>query len=439
MSSLWNLTIESLSWIELQRLNEEAAIKKTVKQLRIDDKKLVDEARGLVYETVRRLNTIDFILDESLEPLSLGDLKLGMRSFLRLYTYLVHYSAGSFEKANELVEHALNLFPTREFRQVKNIPDIVPLIEVPFDEITDTQRLAYKYFHPSWYVDYLYNTFGEELTENLIKHVDYPKYLRLNTLKASSISLDRLFEEGYQLLSEPELSNTYRLLDDETVTKTQEYRGGSIIMQDKASILMGEIANPRPGDTVLDVCAAPGVKTSHLAQQMENNGRIVSVDFDKRRLRSWERLMNRLGVENAEPVLADASKPGSIPMIEADLVVVDPPCTGTGLFHRNPSGKWRLTSHSIDNMSRLQTRILLNSAKYLRDGGALVYSTCSVTVEENEGVIQSLLEKYPEFRLVESTPRLGDPGLREMSLAQRLYPYKHACNGFFIAKLVKDI
>ena len=437
--SLWNLSIESLSWIELHRLNEEAAIKKTVKQLNIDDKKLVDEARILVYETVRRLNAVDFILGASLEPLNLGDLKVGMRSFLRLYTYLIHYSDDSFEKANELVQHAMNLFPSREFKQVRNIPDIVPLMDIPLDEISDTQRLAYKYFHPSWYVDYLYNTFGERLTEKLITHVDYPSYLRLNTLKGSGASVNRLFEEGYQLVSELQLSNTYRLLDDEEITKTPEYMDGHFIIQDKASILMGEIASPRPGDTVLDVCAAPGVKTSHLAQQMENKGRIVSVDYDNRRLRGWERLMKRLGVMNAEPVLADASKPGSIPEIEADLVIVDPPCTGTGLLHRNPSSKWRLTPRSVDNMARLQTRILLNSAKRLRRGGVLVYSTCSITVEENEGVVKSLLEEDSGFKLVESNPQLGDPGFGEMGLAQRLYPHKHACNGFFIAKLVKDI
>ena len=438
MSHVWALVIESLSWIELRRLNEDAAIRKTVKQLRVDDKEHVDAARELVYETVRRQNAIDFLIEAALEPESLGELKIGLRSYLRLYTYLVHYSEGSLARANELVEHATQLFGKRDLNKIRHLPDIIPLMSIPYDEITDTQRLAYKYFHPTWYVSYLYDKFGENMTENLLKPVKYPNYIRVNTLKGNS-KINTLYDQGFQLASEPDLTNTYRLLDDKGVTKTESYRNGFFIRQDKASILVGEIADPKPGETVLDVCAAPGIKTSHLAQIMGNTGRIISVDYDERRLKSWEILMDRLGVENAESVLADASKPYSLPDIEADLVLVDPPCTGTGLLHKSPSSKWRLTPRSIDNMAGLQKKILWNSVDHLRDGGTLVYSTCSVTVEENEGVINSLLDRAPEFRLVESSPRIGDPGLNGVNEAQRLYPHKHACNGFFIAKLVKGI
>ena len=438
MSHVWALAIESLSWIELRRLNEDAAIRKTVKQLRIDDKEHVDAARELVYETVRRQNAIDFLIEAALEPESLGELKIGLRSYLRLYTYLVHYSEDSLARANELVEHATQLFGKRDLNKIRHLPDLIPLMSIPYDEITDTQRLAYKYFHPTWYVSYLYDKFGENMTQNLIKPVKYPNYIRVNTLKGNS-KIDTLYEQGFQLASEPDLTNTYRLLDDKGVTKTESYRNGFFIRQDKASILVGEIADPKPGETVLDVCAAPGIKTSHLAQIMGNTGRIISVDYDERRLKSWKVLMDRLGVENAESVLADASKPYSLPDVEADLVLVDPPCTGTGLLHKSPSSKWRLTPRSIDNMAGLQKKILWNSVDHLRDGGTLVYSTCSVTIEENEGVINSLLDRAPEFRLVESSPRIGDTGLNGVNEAQRLYPHKHACNGFFIAKLVKGI
>jgi 16S rRNA (cytosine967-C5)-methyltransferase len=438
LSHVWDLAIESLSWIELRRLNEDAAIRKTVKQLRINDKESVDSARELVYETVRRQNAIDFLIEEALEPERLGELKIGLRSYLRLYTYLVHFSEDSLLQANELVEYASRLFEKRDLKKVRHLPDLIPLMSIPYNEITDTQRLAYKYFHPTWYVSYLYNEFGENMTENLIKPVEYPNYIRVNTIKETS-KIDILYDQGFQLVPEQDLINTYRLLDDEGVTKTESYQKGFFIRQDKASILVGEVANPKPNDIVLDVCAAPGIKTSHLAQIMGNTGRIISVDYDERRLKSWKILIDRLGVENAEPVLADASKPYSLPDVEADLVVVDPPCTGTGLLHKSPSSKWRLTPRSIDNMARLQKRILWNSADHLKEGGILVYSTCSITVEENEDVINSLLERAPEYKLVESSPRIGEPGLKGMDEAQRLYPYKHACNGFFIAKLVKGI
>jgi len=435
---MWTLAVESLSWIELERLNEDAAIRKTVKQLRINDKELVDEARKLVYETMRRLNSIDFLVDAALDPNNLGNLKIGLRSFLRLYTYLVHYSDESLAYAYELVDHMRAILRTREYKPAQDIPDIIPLMRIPFNEISETQRLAYTYFHPSWYVAELYNEFSEQQTEKMLEYVEYPSYLRVNTLKSDTNSLDSLYAKGFQLVQEPNLPDAYRLLDEEGLTDTPEYREGHFIIQDKASILTGVIADPKPNDIVLDICAAPGVKTSHYAQMMENTGRILSIDYNRRRLQNWEHLMERLGVTNAKPLQADASKSGTLPKIEADIVVVDPPCSGTGLFHKTPSSKWRLTPRSIENMAKLQKRILWNASRHLRDGGTLVYSTCSITVEENEEVVKNLIDHDPEYSLVEASPRIGDSGRRELNEAQRLYPYKHASNGFFIAKLVKN-
>jgi len=435
---MWTLAVESLSWIELERLNEDAAIRKTVKQLRINDKELVDEARKLVYETMRRLNSIDFLVDAALDPNNLGNLKIGLRSFLRLYTYLVHYSDESLAYAYELVDHMRAILRTREYKPAQDIPDIIPLMSIPFNEISETQRLAYTYFHPSWYVAELYNEFSEQQTEKMLEYVEYPSYLRVNTLKSDNSSLDSLYAKGFQLVQEPNLPDAYRLLDEEGLTDTPEYREGHFIIQDKASILAGVIADPKPDDIVLDICAAPGVKTSHYAQMMENTGRILSIDYNRRRLQNWEHLMERLGVTNAKPLQADASKSDTLPKIEADIVVVDPPCSGTGLFHKTPSSKWRLTPRSIENMAKLQKRILWNASRHLRDGGTLVYSTCSITVEENEEVVKNLIDHDPEYCLVEASPRIGDSGRRGFNEAQRLYPYKHASNGFFIAKLVKN-
>ncbi len=438
MSLVWTIAIESLSWIELERLNEEAAIRKTVKQLRVNDREAVDDAKSLVYETIRRLNAIDFLVDEALNPNNLRDLKIGLRSFLRLYTYLVHYSGESLARAYELVDHTRELLGKREYKTIKDVPDLIPLMSIPFDEVTDTQRLAYEYFHPSWYVADLFNEF-EEMTEKLLQYVEYPSYLRVNTIKSDLESFNSLFEKGYQLVQEPLLPDAYKLMDDTGITDTEEYRNGHFILQDKASILAGVVAGPKPDNIVLDICAAPGVKTSHYAQLMENTGKILSIDYNRRRLENWEHLITRLGVTNAKPVQADASKPDALPKIEADLVTVDPPCSGSGLFHKAPSSKWRLTPRSINNMAQLQKRILWNASRRLREGGTLVYSTCSIMVEENEEVVQSLLEKDSSFRPVEASPRIGDHGRRGLKDAQRLYPYKHASNGFFIVKLVKDI
>ncbi len=222
------------------------------------------------------------------------------------------------------------------------------------------------------------------------------------------------------------------------MTDTRPYKEGAFVLQDKASILVGEVAAPRPGDVVLDVCAAPGVKTSHLAQLMNNRGRIVSVDVNAGRLSSWGHLVERMGVTIAEPVLGDASKTEGLPAMNADVVLLDPPCSGTGTFNSIPSTKWRITRTSIDEYAALQAKLIANAASHVKPGGTLIYSTCSVSVEENEGVVSGLLEGHPEFRLVEAVPRIGAPGLRGLTEAQRLYPKIHECEGFFIAKLLAD-
>jgi 16S rRNA (cytosine967-C5)-methyltransferase len=435
LSLLWTLVIESLSWIELARINEDRAIRKSVRQLKIRNKDIVNEASNLVYETVRRQNALDYIIEEALRPNSLNDLTVGSRSFLRLYTYLVQYSNSSLIKAYELVDHAKKILGKNAFKQIKNIPEIISSLEIPYNTFSNAQRLAYLHFHPTWYVRYLLNQFGEHFTEQLILHVDYPNYLRLNRIKGTDISIKNLYEKGFQLVTEPSLSDTFVLLDDDDLTETEEYLNGHFIIQDKASILVGEIANPKPGDVVLDVCAAPGIKTSHIAQLMNNTGKIVSIDYNKKRLEEYVNLMKKLGVKNTKSIQADATNLCKMPEIDADIVLVDPPCTSTGVFHKNPSNKWRLNLRSIETMSTLQKKILWNSSRRLSMGGTLVYSTCSITIEENENVVQSLLDRDPEFKLVDSKPFIGEQGLMGLNKAQRFYPHKHKCNGFFIAKL----
>jgi len=151
----------------------------------------------------------------------------------------------------------------------------------------------------------------------------------------------------------------------------------------------------------------------------------------------WKSEIARMGVENAVPIIADARN--QLPFtVEADMVVLDPPCTSTGAFGKLPSAKWRLTRRSIDRMAEIQWRMINNCAMHVKSGGALVYSTCSITLEENEIIIERFLKWHPEFALAEITPKIGLSGLRGLGKCQRLYPHIHQCNGFFIAKLSKE-
>jgi 16S rRNA (cytosine967-C5)-methyltransferase len=195
------------------------------------------------------------------------------------------------------------------------------------------------------------------------------------------------------------------------------------------------VASPKQGEIVLELCAAPGNKTSHLAALMDNKGEIYSVDISERRLSRWRLETQRTGVTIAHSILADARK---IPShVEADVVLVDPPCSNTGVFARNPSIKWKTSTANIDEFASRQRLILEAAAAHVRRNGTLVYCTCTVLPEENEFVIEDFLRREPTFRLVPQTPFLGSPGLRGLALCQRFYPHIHECNGYFIAKMRK--
>jgi 16S rRNA (cytosine967-C5)-methyltransferase len=169
---------------------------------------------------------------------------------------------------------------------------------------------------------------------------------------------------------------------------------------------------------------------------MQNQGTIYSVDFSSKRMKTWKKETARMGTKIAEPLVADARV--SVPLLgDANLVILDPPCTSTGVFAKQPSSKWRLSPNSIRNMSELQWQMINKCAEKVAAGGVLAYSTCSITLEENEGIIERFIKEHPEFTLMDIEPKIGMPGLNGLTKCQRLYPHIHNCNGFFIAKLLK--
>jgi 16S rRNA (cytosine967-C5)-methyltransferase len=250
-------------------------------------------------------------------------------------------------------------------------------------------------------------------------------------------TLERLALEGAKLRKAGELQHTYEVVEaKKPVTRTESFREGLCYVQDKASCFAVDATNPQPGMMVLDICAAPGAKTTHLAQLMQNQGTILSLDYSERRMKVWKREIARMGVRIAEPIIADTRTMTSFAS-PADIVIIDPPCTSTGTFGKSPSAKWRLTPQSIDKMAAIQWQMLNSSAEQVKTRGSLVYSTCSITVEENEILIERFLKWHPEFSLTEIRPKLGLPGLRGLQKCRRLYPHVHRCNGFFVARFLK--
>jgi len=439
----WTLAIETLSWIELQRLGERLALAKATKQLGIKDPKVLGLAHKLVFETLRRQNMIDSVINTVLAPRSLSDFKLGPQAFLRLFTYEIKFENGNAEKAALIARTGRSILGWRELNEVEEA--LGKILSTQINDIvnraSDDEKVALQTYNPLWFVRYCFRMLGRSEALRFLASATEPSptYLRLNTLKASENDvLKKLEDEGATVEKEPRLKHTFRVVKSQKpLVRTLSFREGLFYIQDKASCLAAEVANPRAGMTVLDVCAAPGAKTTYMAQLMKNRGNIYSVDYSRRRMNVWKRETQRMDVKTATSIVADACNP--LPLrLEADLVVLDPPCTSTGAFSKMPSAKWRLTRRSVAHMAKVQWSMLNNCAEHVKEGGSLVYSTCSVTLEENEMLIEKFLKWHSDFALTETSPRIGVSGLRGQSQCQRLFPHLHECNGFFIAKLVRQ-
>jgi len=447
LKEAWTLAIEALSWMEKERVSERLALARTAKQLEISDVDALRLAHGLVCETVRRRNMIDRFINEILKPKALSDFSFGVQSFLRLYVYQTRVAKNwdkvDLDEAKNLAGLARSILGWRTLQPVEPYLGLL-LTESPnvvFKGVGDEERVGLLTYHPTWFVRYCFRLFGrrEALAFLEASAKTPPTYIRLNTIKGSEEEiLKRLGEEKVKVEKVEGIRHAYKVLAaKQPLTRTKSFHEGLFYIQDKASCYAAEVADPKPGMVVLDVCAAPGAKTTYLAQLMQNHGVIYSVDYSRRRMGVWKNEVARMGVSIAEPIIADACNPLPV-AVEADMVILDPPCTSTGAFAKIPSAKWRLTARSAEKMAEIQWQMLENSAEKLKPGGALVYSTCSITVEENEMLIERFLKWHPEFQLAEITPKIGLPGLRGLTQCQRLYPHIHECNGFFIAKLLKS-
>ena len=447
LKDAWTLAIETLSQIELQKLSERLALARITRQLGISNPDAVRYAYGLVVETVRQKNIIDKFINSIIKPKTLNELSLSVQAFLRLYVYQTraakNWAEPDLQEAERIAKLARAILGWKTLRAIEPFlgflltRQIGPIVKAAPDE----ERIALCTFHPTWFVKYCFSLFGRKEAIAFLESSIYPPpaFIRLNTLKASQEEImAKLDAEGVKLEKTPLLKHAYKVVNaKKPLAKTASYTEGLFYVQDKASCFAAEAADPKPEMTVLDLCAAPGAKTTYLAQLMQNQGAIYSLDYSARRMKTWKQENKRMGIAIAEPVIADACTPPPL-NIEADVAVLDPPCTSTGVFGRQPSAKWRLTPKSIERMAGIQWQMINNVAENVKHGGVLAYSTCSVTVEENEMIVERFLKWHPEFRLAEVNPRLDLPGLRGLTNCQRLYPHLHESNGFFIAKLQKE-
>jgi 16S rRNA (cytosine967-C5)-methyltransferase len=360
----------------------------------------------------------------------------GIHSLLRILAYSKYVENG--HQGERMVSWARQILGWRELQSYEEYMArlVSGKARLTYGGLPEYERLTLETCHPAWYVARLVRIFGRDFALRILKRDLHPlpAFARVNRLIDDDEDLVPGRLQGSKVAG---VMDAYRL--DKTrrpEERTKLSASGKIILQDLASIVAGLAAAPKPGQTVLDVCSAPGNKTTHLAAQMNNEGKIYSIDLSNPRLLQWKRETTRAGSSIAMPIQADAR---SLPLNNsADVVFVDPPCSNSGVFARNPASKWKITPALLRELVSRQSAILQSASEHLRTGGTLVYCTCSILPEENESVIGTFVEKNPEFEIVVQDPFIGSPGLRGFTKCQRFYSHLHDCNGQFIAKLQRS-
>lgn len=303
--------------------------------------------------------------------------------------------------------------------------------DAPQVKIEDSiDNLSTFYSHPKFYTEYFYNNYGEEFTKKLLKaNNEMPPFtIRVNTLKTSKSDLmNNLKELGFEI-EETVYDNALNILNPKGIIDTKYFDDGHFYVQDLGSILVASFLNPRENSSLLDLCAAPGGKTTHLAELMNNTGEIIACDKSQGKTKLIQENAKRLGVKNIETRVNNARVLNEDFIDKFDYVLVDAPCSGTGLYRKKPDIKWNKDLEDIKSLAEIQLEILDKAKDYVKDGGELLYSTCSLSKIENEDVVNKFLENNKNFKIKK---------LRDREVL-KLFPSTDGSDGFSISLMEKN-
>ncbi|WP_066638751.1 16S rRNA (cytosine(967)-C(5))-methyltransferase RsmB [Desulfolucanica intricata] len=403
-------------------------------------------ATELVYGTLRALNTIDWVLARFLRH-PLASQTVWVRNILRMGTYQLLFMnrVPASAACNEAAKLAHKYGHPG---QVKFINGVLRNIsrhqnEISFPDINEDPvgHISLRFSHPTWLVKRWLDEFGVQETIQLcqVNNTPAPVTVRTNTLKTNRQELARkLLDEG---LNVSETNYTPEGLNIEgflSLRSLETFKNGLFQVQDESSMLVGHVVNPASGARVLDACSAPGGKTTHLAQLMNDSGEIIAVDVHPHKLDLIKNNCHRLGITSVQYLNADSRALPEKLESWADYVLVDAPCSGLGVLRRRPDARWRKEPGQLSAIVKLQREILESAARCVRPGGVLVYSTCTITREENHDQVKNFLSTHQDFCLGDITqllsPELDKDGTMEKGYLQIL-PHVHGMDGFYIARM----
>lgn len=384
--------------------------------------------RELVYGVLENKLLIDNIINHfvtnGIEKIKNSDLII-----LRMAIYQIGYmdSVPEYAAVNESVNLAKKFSKGREgfingvLRSYIKSPYEAKLPDRNVDEI---KYLSVKYSYEPWIVELWMDQFNTDFVEEMLAAGNKTPELvvRVNTLKISRDNLaKRLTSKGIEVEFSKLCENALKVKGSRLLAG-RLYKSGLYSIQDETSMIAVSKMDPQPGEFIIDVCAAPGGKTLAIAEKMGNSGRILAQDIYKRKLNIVLSEAERLGLTNIEIRTWDATRVDSSLAEKADRVIVDAPCSGLGVIRRKPEIKYKKKSSEIDSLPRKQIEILSASSTYVKPGGILLYSTCTINPYENQRVVKDFLRKHPQFEKIE---------------AIQLLPNINGTDGFYICKMKK--
>ncbi|MBD0305284.1 MAG: 16S rRNA (cytosine(967)-C(5))-methyltransferase RsmB [Nitrospiraceae bacterium] len=443
--------MDVLQKLEREKSFADEALDRFLHHAKLDyrDRALVVE---LVYGVLRHRSTLDWRLAQIADR-PFDRLPVSVRTALRLGAYQLLYleripASAAVNESVSLIKRSAGHYWAGFVNAVLRGLERASAPSWPDPAEDPTLAYAVRYGCPLWLAKRWIDHFGAERAASLCRATVAipPLTLRVNTLRITRKALSLEFQKaGYEARS-TEISPVGLLVEKcGPVIDLPLFEEGAFYVEDEAAQLIPPILDPQPGERVLDACAAPGGKTTHLAALMRNQGEIVAMDRHPHRLGRLEDNCRRLGIDIVTAIQADAAQDLLSHRLNAlrrpfDRVLLDAPCSGLGVLRRHPEGKWHKTEAMLPQHAATQIGLLDRVSRLLRPGGVLVYSTCSTEAEENEHVIAQFLRHHPAFSRESVVPWLPQSG-RVLTNSEGDYSTvfsRYDMDGFFAARLRKD-
>ncbi|UZD75674.1 16S rRNA (cytosine(967)-C(5))-methyltransferase RsmB [Bacillus siamensis] len=442
------INVRELALEALEKLEQNQAYSNLLLTSVIKTNTLSDQDRGLltelVYGTLQNKIALDYILKPFIRKPN--KVKPWVIQLLRLSAYQMEYLEKIPDRA--AIHEAVEIAKKRGHKGIASfVNGILRSLQregaPSFAEIEDPiLRLSTETSHPEWLVKEWVEAYGFEAAEKICRiHLVPPKQtLRVNHIKADrETMLDKMENAGLEAEAGDLSPDAIKLLKG-SIANTEFFQNGQVSIQDESSMLVARALDPKPGETVLDACAAPGGKSAHIAELMENEGSLTSLDLHRHKVKLIKEGAERLGLTIIDAQTMDARKAGDAFGAEQfDRVLVDAPCSGFGVIRRKPDMKYTKTPDDSRRLSEIQLGILREIAPLVKKGGTLVYSTCTMDRTENDEVMHAFIQEHPEFEpdlsLEKRLPEKARPFVQDGSL--QILPHYFGTDGFFISSMRK--